>query len=307
MTYTGRFAPSTTGDAHLGTALAGLLAWLDAKTHKGRILLRLENIDPERCKDTYLQSIQDDMAWLGLHWDDVHIQSHHTHAHEQVLNYLAQNNVLYACTCTRAMLKKHGTQAPDGGWKYPNTCQHRKVHGVHHTKEPYPLRALLPNKTYTPQDLNQHDLTQNPSTEMGDPVVKRRDQAVAYHLAAVLDDANAGVTHVVRGQDIAPSTATQCALMELLGYTQPLYRHHFLLLEPQGHKLAKLHGSLPIKEVRSFYNAAQTVGFLAFCAGLIPQPTPCTPDALLPVFAWEKVPRSHRVVVVQNSNLVHVP
>ena len=140
------------------------------------------------------------------------------------------------------------------------------------------------------------DLTQDPSSAFGDPLVRRRDGAIAYQLAVVVDDAAAGVTRVVRGCDIAPSTATQVALQRLLGLPTPAYRHHLLLLEQRGHKLAKLHGAVGASQLRAVYSGPQLCGWLAWCAELTPRAEPCTPAQLLTSFAWERVRRADRLV-----------
>jgi hypothetical protein len=146
-----------------------------------------------------------------------------------------------------------------------------------------------------PLDEGGRDLAQDPTAELGDPIVRRRDGAVAYQLAVVVDDAASGVTRVVRGHDLAASTATQVALQRLLGLPEPVYRHHLLLLEERGGKLAKLHGAVGADVLRTAYTAARLVGFLAYAADCSPA-APTTPAALLPDFAWQRVAREDRVV-----------
>ena len=131
---------------------------------------------------------------------------------------------------------------------------------------------------------------------MGDPIVRRRDASVAYQLAVVVDDAASGVTRVVRGHDLAASTATQVALQRLLGLPEPVYRHHLLLLEERGGKLAKLHGAVGADALRGAYAAPELTGFLAHAAGLRPDAAPVTPAGLLPDFAWASVAREDHVV-----------
>ena len=140
------------------------------------------------------------------------------------------------------------------------------------------------------------DLTQDPSSAFGDPLVRRRDGAIAYQLAVVVDDAAVGVTRVVRGCDIAPSTATQVALQRLLDLPTPTYRHHLLLLERRGHKLAKLHGAVAAAQLRAAYSGPQLCGWLAWSAGLMSQPEPCAPADLLKTFAWDRVRADDRLV-----------
>lgn len=299
--YVGRFAPSTTGHAHPGTLLAALLAWLDVRSQNGQFVLRLEDLDPERAQDDYAESMLEDLAWFGLDWDILNIQSKNLQAHELALDSLATAGHLYPCSMSRAEIKKHGIRSPDGGFAYPNTNQHRTLPHGGWRQSQEPLRAKLPVKIFSPQELSGSDLSQNPSAALGDPVVRRRDGAMAYNLAAVVDDETQGVTHVVRGEDIASSTATQLALMDVLKIQEPIYRHHFLLLEPRGEKLAKLHGSIGAPLLKKHYSAEELCGILAHIAGINETPSPQTPLGLLASFSWEKV-RKENVVLKWNDS-----
>ncbi|OGV71278.1 MAG: hypothetical protein A3K18_01960, partial [Lentisphaerae bacterium RIFOXYA12_64_32] len=248
-----RFAPSTTGEAHPGTLLAALLAWCDARTRGASFVLRLEDIDPERCRPGFSRQLLDDLAWLGLDWDELHEQHAHADEHARALDRLAELGLLYPCACSRAHIKTHGRPAPDGGFAYPNTCRGRPLPPGGWRQAQEPLRAQLADERITLADESGLELSQTPASAMGDPVVVRRDKAVAYQLAVVVDDAKAGITRVVRGRDIAQSTATQVALQRCLGLPTPAYRHHLLLLEPRGDKLAKLHGSVGTSLLRPRY------------------------------------------------------
>ena len=126
---TGRFAPSTTGPSHPGTLLAGLLCWLDARSRGARVLLRLEDLDRERSRETLATAMQDDLRWLGLRFDETRLQSQASGEHEAALDRLAAVGALYPCTCSRADLRQHGRRAPDGGFAYPNTCRARALPG----------------------------------------------------------------------------------------------------------------------------------------------------------------------------------
>ena len=294
---TGRFAPSTTGPAHPGTLLAALLCWLDARSRGLTLRLRLEDIDPDRCKPEHAAGMLASLAWLGLTWDAVDRQSDAAERHAAALDALARQGRLYACACSRAQLKAAGRRAPDGGWAYPNTCRATAPLGPAAWRRlDVPLRARLPDGVVRPRDLGGVDLSQDPATAMGDPIVRRRDGAIAYQLAVAVDDAATGVTDVVRGRDIAPSTATQVALMGLLTLPAPVYRHHLLLREQHGPKLAKLHGAVGAPVLAKRLSAEALCGFLAHACGLQADPAPTTPGALLPQFAWERV-RTDDVVV----------
>lgn len=291
-----RFAPSTTGEAHPGTLLSALLVWLDARARGGRVLLRLEDLDTTRAKPGWAGELRDACAWLGLPWDGVVVQSARGEAHAAALDTLAEAGRLYPCSCSRADRAAGGRRAPDGGWAYDNTCRGRSLPAGGWRDSADALRARLDDEPIELVDEGGLELSQTPAREQGDPIVRRRDAVIAYQLAVVVDDAAAGITDVVRGRDIAPSTATQVALQRLLGVPTPRYRHHLLLLEPGRGKLAKLHGSLPFTQLRAAYGPRELCGALAHAAGLLDAPRPCTPAELVAAFDWARVRREDRVV-----------
>lgn len=293
----GRFAPSTTGEAHPGTLLSALLAWLDARSRGGKVLLRLEDLDKERVKAEWARQLEAACAELGLDWDEVVVQSGRGEAHEAALDRLEAAGRLYPCTCSRAERAMGGRRAPDGGWAYENVCRGRELPaGGWRAARGVALRARLDDDRVELVDEGGEDLSQRPARDMGDPIVRRKDGAVAYQLAVVVDDAAGGITDVVRGRDIAPSTATQVMLQRLLGVETPRYRHHLLLLEhARGDKLAKLHGSIPYSKVRARHGAAEVCGMLAAAAGLMEEPRACTPSELVGEFDWARVRRDDRV------------
>ena len=291
-----RFAPSTTGRAHPGTLLAALLAWLDARTRGAHLLLRLEDLDPERSRPEWSLHMREDLAWLGLDFDTVEEQHGFAGRHEAALDRLAAEGVLYPCACSRSLIRAESDPAVGRGARYPNRCRGRALPAGGWRACEEPLRAALPAGRIAPCDEGGLDLAQDPAAELGDPIVRRRGGALAYQLAVVVDDAASGVTRVVRGHDLAASTATQVALQRLLGLPEPLYRHHLLLLEEHGGKLAKLHGAVGAGALRGVYSAVALVGFLAFACGLRPDPSPVTPADLLRDFDWARVAREDRVV-----------
>ena len=289
----GRFAPSTTGEAHPGTLLSALLVWLDARSRDGRVVLRLEDLDRTRAKPGWSEQLQGSLAWLGLDWDEVVVQSARKDAHEAALDQLAAAGRLYPCTCSRAD-RAGGRSAPDGGWAYDKTCRDVPLplagwRGCHDA-----IRARLDDDRLELVDDGGLDLSQTPAYDMGDPIVRRRDGVIAYQLVVVVDDAASHVTDVVRGRDIAPSTATQVMLQRLLGLPTPRYRHHMLLLEPAGDKLAKLHGSIPFPVLSARYRGNELCGLLAGAAG-IGDGSATTPRALVDRFDWRRVRDDDRV------------
>jgi glutamyl/glutaminyl-tRNA synthetase len=291
----GRFAPSTTGPAHPGTLLAALLCWLDARTRGDALVLRLEDLDPQRCRPEWADAMQRDLEELGLEFDRTTLQSENREAHEAALDTLAERGVLYRCRCTRKTLRDAGA-TPDGGRRYPGTCRALRVDRGSWRAVEDPLRVELAPGRLEIRDESGLSLSQDPEAEMGDPLVRRRDGAMAYHLASVVDDGEARVTRIVRGRDLASTTATQAALRALLELPVPAYRHHLLLLEVHGTKLAKLHGSVDREALRARYTSAELVGVLAHAAGLLSRPEPTSPADLREDFSWERVATDDRVL-----------
>jgi glutamyl-Q tRNA(Asp) synthetase len=288
----GRFAPTTSGPAHPGTLLAALLCWLDARSGGGRVVVRLEDLDPVRCRPEYLDAMVESLAWLGLDWDAVIRQSDRADAHAAALDRLAEQDRLYPCSCSRSDLRTQGVRARDGSFRYPGTCRTRRLPdrnagGWRSVGDP--LRVRLEPGAIELVDESGLDLGGDPLADGGDPIVRRRDGAIAYQLASVVDDCDAGVTRVVRGRDLAPSTLVQVALQRLLGWRTPVYRHHMLLLESRGEKLAKLHGSVGIDALRPVYSSAALCGLLAATAGLVRPGLEITPSELLVDFDWRRV------------------
>ena len=293
----GRFAPSTTGPAHPGTLLAALLCWLDARSLGARVLLRLEDLDPERSRPEWSRDLLRDLAWLGLDWDEVASQSGSSADHAEALDRLEAMDLLYPCACTRSQIASQAQSAPDGGFRYPGTCRERTLGTGGWRSCGEPLRVRLADTTIRPPVFFGEELARNPFRDFGDPVVRRRDGVAAYHLACVVDDTRSGVTRVVRGRDLAFHAATQVALQQILELPSPDYAHHLLLLEqPAGRKLGKFHGAVAIDELRERYTAAELCGFLAHAAGLQPSEEPVVPGQLVAGFDWGRVTRSDRVV-----------
>lgn len=301
-----RFAPSPSGPAHPGTLLAGLLAWLDARSRGARFVLRIEDVDRIRCTPRATREMGEALRWLGLDWDAEQVQSRRREAHEATLDRLAARGALYPCSCSRRELRRGGTRAADGGWRYPGSCRGRALPGADWRHASGAVRLRLEPGRLELRDESGLDLGQDPLAAMGDPVLLRADGSIAYHLAVVVDDAIDEVTRVVRGRDLATSTAIHVSLQRLLGLASPRYRHHALLLEERGGKLAKLHGAVSWRELRERYPAPRLCGLLAWLVGLREAPDPCTPASLLEGFCWEKVRREDVVLRWTGSELLRV-
>lgn len=278
-----------------------MLAWLDVRSRGGRFVLRLEDIDPTALDPARRQGLFDDLRWFGLEADEVVWQSACRPDHEAALDTLAALGRLYECDCSRTTVKAFGRVSASGGWVYPGTCRHRRV--TDWRASPSGLRVNLEGIRIDLFDESDLDLSQDLDRSMGDPLVRRPDGGITYQLAVVADDHRSGVNRVVRGRDIASSTATQVALRQVLGWPVPTYRHHLLLLEPQGEKLAKLHQSIGADVLRHHYEPAALRGFLAKAAGLTPTAEPVGWDELLAGFSWDRVAPDDRVVAWDGATL----
>jgi glutamyl-tRNA synthetase/glutamyl-Q tRNA(Asp) synthetase len=284
-----RFAPTTSGPAHPGTLLAALLCWLDARSRGARLSLRLEDIDSTRCTPESADDMLSALEWFALDWDEVSMQSANSSSHEAALDELARNGLLYPCACSRSEIKRSSERAADGGWRYSGSCRNRPLPKGGWRSVQEALRLRLRSERVEPHDEAGVDLAQDPAAEMGDPVLLGRTGSIAYHLASVVDDGLQQITRVVRGRDLAASTAIHVTLQRLLGFSTPIYRHHFLLLEESGGKLAKLHGAVGWRELREHYAPEALCGLLAAVAGLIETAAPIRPSELLAAFDWGRV------------------
>lgn len=297
----GRFAPSTTGRAHPGTLLAALLCWLDARRRRGEVLLRLEDLDRERTKPGFVDGLERDFESIGLDWDGVSRQSDQIERYEACLDALAAAGRIYACDCTRATIRASPVRAPDGSFRYSGACRERVVGGEAWRRTEGPLRIRLDDLDVAIRDESGIDLSGNPAALFGDPLVRRRDGAYAYHFTSVVDDEADSVNRIVRGRDLAPSTTLQVGLRMQLGYAIPSYRHHALLLEsggevsPEGEgrvttaKLSKFHGAVDLLELVKLHDVPTLVGMLASFVGLVPEGTRCLPQDLVSEFDWARV------------------
>jgi len=300
-----RFAPTTSGPAHPGTLLAALLCWLDARSRGAALSLRLEDVDSTRCTPKSADDMLAALEWFGLDWDEVLLQSANRSSHEAALDRLADREVLYPCSCSRSEIKRSGERAADGGWRYPGNCRNRRLPEGGWRVVQKTVRLRLTSERVDPEEEGGVDLAQDPAVEMGDPVLLGRDGSFAYHLASVVDDGCQQVTRVVRGRDLAPSTAIHVALQRLLELPAPVYRHHFLLLEETGGKLAKLHRAVGWRELREHYTPDALCGLLAEAAGLIETAAPARPGALLAGFDWQRVRDEDLAMRWTGESLVH--
>jgi glutamyl-Q tRNA(Asp) synthetase len=239
--YVGRFAPSPTGPLHFGSLVAALASWLDARAAGGRWQVRIEDLDAPRAQPGAAEDILRTLAQLGLTWDgDVVYQSRRTPAYERALKRLAGHT--YWCGCTRREIADSALGlAADGAQIYPGTCR-----GGLAGKPPRALRVRTDDREVAFTDRVQGRQAQVLEREAGDFVLLRADAQYAYQLAVVVDDAEQGVTDVVRGADLLDSTPRQLFLQRLLGYPQPRYLHVPAAVNAAGEKLSKQTGAAPV-------------------------------------------------------------
>jgi glutamyl-Q tRNA(Asp) synthetase len=296
MSIVTRFAPSPTGYLHLGHAFSALFAWRRARESGGRFLLRLEDIDPARCRPQFADAILEDLAWLGLDWDgEVRVQSEHLSEYRTVLDALRARGLLYPCFCSRADIQLSATapQTPDGAPLYPGTCRGlsedqssaRIAAGERFALWLNMQRALASN-TPLPQagevgerrepgegaakcpvpltfeEAGEGTIPCHPE-QFGDVVLARKDTPASYHLCVTHDDAVQGVTLVTRGADLKPATHLHRLLQSLMGWPVPAYAHHELLTDATGRRLAKRDRAATLRDLRARGHSPAEVRALA--------------------------------------------
>jgi glutamyl-Q tRNA(Asp) synthetase len=264
-----RFAPSPTGRLHKGHAFSALTAWAAAKDAGGRFLLRIEDIDPTRCRPEFEAAILEDLAWLGLDWETpVRRQSDHLADYEAVVETLNQRGLLYRCFRTRREILDAIGDAPHG----PAEAVRPGPHPVDEEAallaggRPFAWRLSLDRARWQLGDAawrslafveegrgpnGEHGLIPARPETAGDAVVARKDAGTAYHVAVTHDDARQGVTHVIRGHDLSEATHVQVLIQALMGWPRPVYRHHRLLVGDDGRRFAKRDRSVTLAELRA--------------------------------------------------------
>lgn len=298
----GRFAPTPSGRMHLGNVFSALMAWVSVRSQNGSFILRIEDLDIRAHNPQYTSLLLDDLQWLGLTWDrGPFFQSKRTELYQDALLKLKQQELLYPCFCSRADL--HAAQAPhasDGAYVYAGTCRNlsqseREELSAH--KIPA-TRMQVPNKIYTFEDRVYGPTSQNLAESCGDFIVQRADGVFAYQLAVVVDDADMGITEVVRGSDLLSSTPRQLYLQDVLGLSHPTYAHLPLLVAPDGRRLSKRNHDLDLGVLRSQGKTPEEIlGFLAYCAGLTEENEPLSAVQIANRFSLETL-RAHRKNVV---------
>jgi len=282
MLATGRFAPSPTGPLHLGSLVAAVGSWLLARKEGGRWLVRVEDIDTPRVIPGSEDEILAALARYGLEWDgDVVRQSERTALYDEALRLLRERGQVFDCSCSRAELQRAASApAPNDpqdadGSVYPGTCRE----GLPPGRAARAVRFRVPEGIVAFDDLVHGPVEEEVALRTGDFVVKRADGLFAYQLAVVVDDAEQGVTQVVRGGDLLGSTARQIALQRALGVTTPAYAHLPLVTTRDGAKLGKRDGALPLPSLDS-RRIGTTLSLVLSILG-IPAVAPREPRAML--------------------------
>lgn len=296
---------------HLGNVMSALVAWLAVRSRGGRIILRIEDLDPQRSRERYARLIEEDLLWLGLDWDEggydaaganaPYRQSLRHDLYKAALDRLRRGGLTYQCRCTRAEL--HASSAPhasDGTPVYGGTCRPAAMprpYSPDYFLSPATERLYVPDTEIAVDDLIQGRYSQRLARDCGDFALRRADGAWAYQLAVVVDDASMGVTQVVRGYDLLASTPRQIYLYRLLELPVPQFAHIPLLCNASGQRLAKRDRSLSMEELRRLHTPAEITGVIAHALGLRPTAEPCTPASLACGFDLSEVTPAKSVIL----------
>ena len=310
----GRLAPSPTGAQHLGNARTYMLAWLCTRSVGGRIVLRMEDIDSPRVKPNADAQAVEDLLWLGFDWDEgpdlggsngPYVQTQRRDFYAAAIQRLFERNLIYPCTCSRTDVA-HAASAPHLGQEgaiYPGTCA--TWNHADSMPEPgtYCWRYRLTDEVDEFEDLIRGEQTCNPSLELGDFPVTRKNGDPAYQLAVAVDDGLMGINQVIRGDDLLPSSFRQRLLQRSLGFPSPQYGHVPLVVGEDGRRLAKRHGDTRLATYREAGVPAQRIiGLLAWSAGLLPEPQPLDLRSLVSTFDVRCLPREPFVVTPQHEH-----
>jgi glutamyl-tRNA synthetase len=309
----GRYAPSPTGEIHLGNASSALLAWLSIRARDGSFVMRMEDLDRNRVQPGLAEQILEELAWLGLDWDEgpdcggtyaPYDQWSRRGLYREAFEILRDRERLYPCFCSRKDIAAAASapQTPGEELRYPGTC--RQLDPDEARKRITPGRRHAWRFRVAPQPPpGFEDLVRgrwdDDRTAPGDFVVWRSDEVPAYHLAVVVDDAAMAIDEVVRGDDLLSSTLRQLLLFEALDHRAPRFGHVPLLLGMDGVRLSKRHQGTTLRELRDAgFTAEQIVGRLAHAVGLRPTPEPATARSLVDGFTLTAVPPAPDGIVV---------
>ncbi len=297
--YTGRFAPSPTGPLHFGSLIAALASYCDAKSNQGLWLVRMEDLDKPREIKGAADNILAKLKLFGFTWDgEVMFQSLRNEAYQTAIDRLLVRNLVYPCTCSRKEIADSSSFRGIEGSIYPKTCLEHPV--KNNVKPAY--RVKTEDKSTFFIDRIQGEVHQNIARDIGDFVLRRADGVFAYQLAVIVDDAEQGVTHVVRGADLLDSTPRQIYLQEKLSLPQPTYAHVPIACNANGEKLSKQTLAQAIRPENAAELMVKALNFL----GQNPEGhlTKAQPKAILEwaVAHWNlnKIPKERTMIFVEN-------
>lgn len=296
----GRFAPSPSGIMHIGNVASSLLAWLDARSLGGSVILRIEDLDPDRCSSRFADIIRDDLSFLGLDRDKdrEYRQSERTQLYEDIFEMLKKRDMLYPCYCSRserlaAAAPHPGELCRDPGCKCRYLSRYERMALEADGKRPA-WKIKVPDKEICFIDGHYGKIRENLS-DSGDFIIRRSDGVFAYQLAVSFDDMDMGISRVVRGRDLLSSTARQIWLISELGGSAPEYCHAPLLVSEDKRKMSKRDGALNMAALREKYSADEILGHVAGLLSLN-DGSPVTAKELLAAFDWEKVPKNDIII-----------
>lgn len=256
--YRGRFAPSPTGPLHFGSLVTAVGSYLEAKSHDGEWLVRIENLDATREVPSASNVILKTLESLGMEWDhDIIYQNHRNSIYQAALSLLEKHGLVYPCTCTRKEISDSSITGVSGPI-YPGTCRKNQLNKKHSAA----LRIRTNKCLIKFEDTLQGQVSQRLESDIGDFVLRRADGTYAYQLAVVVDDAEQDITHVVRGVDLLDSTPRQIFLQQLLGYSTPVHMHLPVVVNNEGKKLSKQNLASPIDISNPVEQLIATVRFL---------------------------------------------
>ncbi|MCD8211538.1 MAG: tRNA glutamyl-Q(34) synthetase GluQRS [Oscillospiraceae bacterium] len=306
----GRFAPTPSGRMHLGNVLAALLAWLDIRSADGTLILRMEDLDPDRCREEYAAQILRDLEWLGLDWDEgygaggpngPYRQSRRKDLYMDYLRRLESLGLLYPCWCTRsqrlaACAPHKGDISSDGACPCRSFSQDQRRKKMADQGRPPAWRVAVPAETISFTDGVQWPYSQQLEKDCGDFIVRRSDGVIAYQLAVTVDDGMMGISHVVRGRDLLSSTPRQLWLSGTLGFSPASFWHTPMLLAPDGRRLSKRDLDMDMEYLRRLFTPEDLLGRLSFLLGLRPDASPVSPQELVASFSWDKIQKNDIVL-----------
>lgn len=298
--YVGRFAPSPSGSFHLGNVAASLLAWLDVRVGGGCLVMRMEDLDPLRCRPEYALRISEELTHLGLNWDSgwfspedtLYAQSHRTKLYEDAFEQLNRKGLVYPCYCTRnerlaASAPHEGESSKHSGCKcrYLSADQRRSLEAMGRRPS---WKVAVPDIEINFTDGHYGKISER-LTDSGDFIVKRSDGVFAYQLAVSFDDMDMGISRVVRGRDLISSTARQIWLIRTLGGNGPEYCHCPLVVSSDSKKLSKRDGALGMQSLLKSHSPEEIIGLLSGLLRLS-DGKPVSAAELISGFSWDKVP-----------------